>query len=435
MLYSKLPETMYTTILRCRVCGNPDLDPVLHLGTQALTGVFPRDRESPVPAGPLELVKCRDDGSHRTCGLVQLRHSFQPLAMYGMNYGYRSGLNQSMVDHLNALARKAKRLANISPGDLVLDIGSNDGTLLHAMDAPGLELVGMDPTGVKFRQYYAPHIRLIPEFFSAATFRRELAQKSAKLVTSIAMFYDLEAPLEFAREISEILADDGIWMFEQSYLPAMVARTSYDTICHEHLEYYGLQQMLWIAECAGLRILDVEVNNVNGGSFCVTAAKAADRRTADEATIARIIKEEQEGGLSEMGVYSHFAERVLRHRHDLRAFLQEAERRGEVIFGCGASTKGNVMLQFCDLTSNQIPFISDVNPDKFGAFTPGTLIPIISEHEARAKKPHGFLVLPWHFRDAIMTRETEFLAGGGKLIFPLPKIEVVTSEESSRCRL
>lgn len=423
---------MYTTIARCRLCGNPDLDPVIDLGAQALTGVFPRDPQTSVPVGPLELVKCHATESG-TCGLVQLRHSFQPAAMYGENYGYRSGLNESMVNHLNGIAQEAKDLAEISSGDLVLDIGSNDGTFLRALAAPGVDLAGMDPTGLKFRHYYPSNAHLIPAFFSAERFRKEFGQRSPRLVTSIAMFYDLESPLEFARDVFDVLADDGIWIFEQSYLPLMMARTSYDTICHEHLEYYALKQVRWIADRVGFQILDVEVNDVNGGSFRVAVAKSGHRHSPNERAIADLISKENEG-FSDEGIYNRFVERVLRHRDDLRAFLHDARKRGETILGYGASTKGNVTLQFCGLGPGDIPCISEVNPDKFGAFTPGTLIPIVPEREARAMKPDAFLVLPWHFRDGIVNRERDFLAHGGKLIFPLPEIEVVAGEESYGCR-
>jgi NDP-4-keto-2,6-dideoxyhexose 3-C-methyltransferase len=415
----------YTTISQCRICGNEELDAVLDLGVQALTGIFPKNREAETPRCPLELVKCHDDGSGQTCGLVQLRHSCQPDAMYGMNYGYRSGLNQSMVDHLQRKANKIKSAIPLTPGDLILDIGSNDGTLLRAMDGPGLRLVGMDPVGIKFRQYYPPNAQLIPDFFSGARFRKEFGRQSAKVVTSIAMFYDLESPLEFMRQVYEVLSEDGIWVFEQSYLPAMLASVSYDTICHEHVEYYALKQILWMLKRVGFRALDAELNDVNGGSFSITAAKKSAGYEGNEAAIQNLIREENRIELSGTDIYRKFRERVYRHRAELRQFLGKARHEGKRIFGYGASTKGNVLLQFCGITAEGLPCIAEVNNDKFGAFTPGTRIPIISEEEARSMNPSGFMVLPWHFRDNIIARERNFLAAGGKLIFPLPNIEVV----------
>jgi hypothetical protein len=398
---------------------------------QALTGVFPSEGDAPVPTGPLELVKCREEGPE-TCGLIQLRHSFQASEMYGMNYGYRSGLNQSMVDHLQRKAHKIRGVVTLSAGDLVLDIGSNDSTLLRAMDSPGIRMVGMDPSGIKFIQHYPPHIQLIPECFSAKRFRKEFGRQSAKVVTSIAMFYDLDAPLEFVRQVYDVLADDGVWVFEQSYLPAMLANTSYDTVCHEHQEYYSLKQVRWMLERTGFKLLDVEINAVNGGSFSVTAAKTASPYSRNEAAVQQCIRDEEELGLGSIEIYRRFQERVFQHRGELLHFLREARAHDERILGYGASTKGNVILQFCGITTNELPCIAEVNPDKFGAFTPGTHIPIVSEEQARAMSPSGFLVLPWHFRENIIAREAQFLAKGGRLIFPLPRIEVISEESASR---
>jgi hypothetical protein len=416
---------MYREISSCRICGNTDLDFIVSLGVQSLTGVFPKRREDPVLAAPLELVKCRKAAGDETCGLVQLKHSCDAAAMYGTTYGYRSGLNQSMVQHLWARARGIKEFVPLAPGDLLLDIGSNDSTLLQALDGPGLQLVGMDPTGVKFQRFYPPHIQLIPDFFSAERFAREQSGKKAKVITSIAMFYDLDSPLDFMRQVGEVLDDEGIWVFEQSYLPTMLAQNAYDTICHEHLEYYALSQIMWMAKRAGLRVLEVERNAVNGGSFCVIAAKEGAGYRPNHRAIAALLQEEQAFGLDECGVYQRIRERIFRHRGELLRVLAEAETRGDGMLGYGASTKGNVILQFCGITPRQLPFIAEVNPDKFGSFTPGTLIPIISEEQAHAMRPGSFLVLPWHFRDNLIAREREFLAGGGRLIFPLPEIEVV----------
>ena len=374
---------------------------------------------------PLELVKCRDEGSAESCGLVQLKQSFQPDAMYGMNYGYRSGLNQSMVEHLRRKAMKVKSMASLETGDVVLDIGSNDCTLLKAMDGPGLRPVGMDPSGINFREFYPSHVQLIPDFFSAARFRKEFGAQRAKVVTSIAMFYDLEAPLNFVRDVYDVLAEDGLWVFEQSYLPTMLARNSYDTICHEHVEYYAMKQILWMLDRVGFAVLDVELNDVNGGSFSITAAKKNAGYNINHAAIQQLLDEEERIGLSGNEIYRQFRNRVFQQRTDLQQFLRKARDRDEKTLGYGASTKGNVLLQFCGLTAEDLPYIAEVNRDKFGAYTPGTKIPIVSEEEARGMNPSGFLILPWHFHDTIIAREQLFLEGGGKLIFPLPNIEVV----------
>lgn len=409
-------------IQRCRICGNGDLVSVLHLGNQTLTGVFPKSREEQITAGPLELVKCHGEGQ---CGLLQLRHSYDSSEMYGANYGYRSSLNASMVEHLKAKVNKLMALAPLGDEDLVLDIGSNDGTTLSFYPENGPLRVGMDPTAAKFRHYYKPGIQVVADFFNASTFKAHFGERKAKIVTSIAMFYDLEAPLDFVAQVESILAEDGIWHFEQSYMPLMLSQNAYDTICHEHLEYYGLKQIKWMTDRCGLKILQVEINDINGGSFAVTVAKKNSPYTPDAATVQSILEAEEKAGLDTLAPYEAFKARVFKHRDELLEFLGKLKEQGGKVLGYGASTKGNVILQFCGLGQETIPFIAEVNPEKFGAFTPGTLIPIISEKEAHAMNPDYFLAMPWHFRDNLIKREEPFLAGGGKMVFPLPRIEIV----------
>ena len=409
----------YKKISRCRVGNTEHLVSVLNLGHQALTGVFPRSADEKVTVGPLELVWSPDSG------LLQLAHSYEASEMYGDNYGYRSGLNQSMVNHLTDKIAYLERLNPLRAGDVVLDIGSNDCTTLKAYQTTGIQRIGIDPTGRKFMEYYPQDVSLVPDFFSSDAYR-SVTDKPAKIVTSIAMFYDLEAPIEFARQIESILADDGIWHFEQSYMPSMLRLNSYDTICHEHLEYYSLGVVTTILEKAGLRLVDVVMNAVNGGSFAVTAAKRSNNSIkTNQAVIDWLLEQEDRMGLNTPRPYREFEERVFRHRDDLTRLIRALTADGKKVLGYGASTKGNVVLQFCGLTTSEIPAIAEVNPEKFGRFTPGTHIPIVSEIEARAMNPDYFLVLPWHFKDGILRREKEYLANGGRFIFPFPEIEIV----------
>ncbi len=265
----------FTTIQSCRVCGGSELEVVLDLGEQALTGRFPRQATEQITKGPLCVVRCQPSAGG--CGLVQLRETFDPGEMYGETYGYRSGLNLSMVRHLQGKADRIRQTVGDIRG-LVLDIGSNDCTFLKAMDKPNVELIGIDPAAAKFSEYYPSHVRSLADFFSAASFHGLAGNRKAAVVTSFAMFYDLEAPIEFAREIASILEDDGIWVFEQSYLPMMLTHNSYDTVCHEHSEYYALRQILFILKKAGLKAVDIEFNEVNGGSFSVMATHLASQR-------------------------------------------------------------------------------------------------------------------------------------------------------------
>jgi hypothetical protein len=409
----------YHQIDACRISGSKNLVSVLNLGFQALTGVFPKTADQKVTEGPLELVWCPDSG------LLQLKHSYEPSEMYGDNYGYRSGLNQSMVSHLTDKVAYLERLVSLKTGDVVVDIGSNDCTTLKAYQTKDIRRIGIDPTGKKFLQYYPTEVTLVPDFFSADAYH-SVESRRARIVSSIAMFYDLESPVAFAQQIESVLAEDGVWHFEQSYMPSMLRTNSYDTICHEHLEYYSLGAVKSILDRAGLRLVDVVMNAVNGGSFAVTAAKASNKSIkANLAVINWMLEQEERMGLNTPKPYRDFEERVFRHRDDLTRLIRSLNADGKTILGYGASTKGNVLLQFCGLTAADIPAIAEVNPEKYGCVTPGSHIPIVSEADAKAMKPDYFLVLPWHFKDGIVRREKEFLAGGGKMIFPFPEIEII----------
>lgn len=409
---------MYTEINKCRISGSPNLITVLSLGEQYLTGVFPKTADEPLTKGPLDVVWCPESG------LLQLKQSYSLAEMYGDNYGYRSGLNASMVRHLQLKIATLERFAQPTTQDLVLDIGSNDATSLKAYRGDQRK-VGIDPTGLKFKEYYPSDITLIPDFFSAQLFKEHFPHAPAKIITSIAMFYDLERPLEFVRDVAACLADDGIWHFEQSYMPSMLRTNSYDTICHEHLEFYSFKVVKRMLEACGLKAIDVQMNAVNGGSFAVTASKKNAPYKPNHAVINWMLRQEGDLGLDTPRPYREFEERVFRHRRNLTDLIEALVDDGKKIIGYGASTKGNVLLQFCRLTAQHIPYIAEVNEDKFGALTPGTNIPIISEAEAKAMQPDYFLVLPWHFKNAILEREKEYLAGGGKFIFALPEIEII----------
>ena len=408
-------------ISSCRLCGNKDLVTIIDLGEQYLTGVFPREKFSTtITSGPLQLVKC--NGSETVCGLVQLRHSYQASEMYGSGYGYRSGLNQSMIEHLRSKVQKIEKMVTLSSSDIVIDIGSNDGTTLQQYK-PGPQLIGVDPTAIKFGTLYPSASIKIPEFFSASVVLHATRGERAKVITSFAMMYDLEDPVAFAEDVAHVLAIDGIWIFEQSYMPSMVERLAYDTICHEHIEYYGLRQIKWILDKVGLKIIDIEFNDINGGSFSVVATHQQSNYQSDSDSIQEIIDQEKSRGYTQIDVYKEFAQRVKSSREELIREISYLVSEGKRVIGLGASTKGNVLLQFCDLNINKIESIGDVNPDKHGCFTPGTWIPIISEDEAIAAAPDYFLILPWHFKSFFM-KSDRFI--GAKLIFPLPKYEIVS---------
>lgn len=412
----------FTAISQCRICGNRHLERVLDLGEQMLTGVFPREKNANVTVGPLRMVLCSGDDT--VCHLLQLEHTYDLPEMYGLNYGYRSGLNPSMVKHLRSKVERILSRITLAPGDLVIDIGSNDSTTLRSYPPDSATFVGIDPTGVKFSQYYPPHIALIPDFFSGELVRRRFGDRKAKIITSFSMFYDLPAPMQFMQQVHEVLADDGIWVFEQSYMPTMLATNSYDTVCHEHLEFYGLRPIQWMCARVGFDILDVEFNDVNGGSFSVTVAKGSGKAVRPD--VRKILDLEREEGLHTTAPYLAFAQRVAASRDRLRAFLAEAHAQGRSVGALGASTKGNVLLQYCGLTPHDIEAIGEVNPDKYGAYAPGTWIPIVPESELLERAPDYLLVLPWHFRK-FFTESPRFASAN--LVFPLPELDVVAARQ------
>jgi hypothetical protein len=352
---------------------------------------------------------------------LQLEHSYDLGEMYGENYGYRSGLNQSMVDHLHNKVKKIYQSVEIKPGDLIIDIGSNDSTTLQGYNTPNLELVGIDPTGVKFHTYYPEHIKLIPDFFSASLLRERYPNRKAKVITSFSMFYDLESPMDFMRDLHEVLADDGIWVFEQSYMPTMLEMNSYDTVCHEHLEYYALHQIKWMTDRIGFRIVDVEFNDVNGGSFSITVTKK-DPHAPISDTIKGILEHELDIGLDTLQPYKSFAERVEDTRQQLRAFLQQAKSEGKTVAALGASTKGNVLLQYCNISRDDIPCVGEVNPEKFGSYTPGTWLPIIREEEVLDMNPDFLIILPWHFKKFFLNN---IKFKDQQLVTPLPQVALL----------
>lgn len=417
---------MYRQISECRICKNSQLIEVLDLGVQALTGVFPKSRAQQITEGPLKLVKCTGDDD--VCGLLQLQHTYDLGELYGDNYGYRSGLNASMVTHLHAKVGRILGRVNLPDDALIVDIGANDSTTLQAWPAQGCTLVGIDPTASKFQEFYPSHIQLIPDFFSAATLQRHLPNRKAAVVTSFSMFYDLEEPLSFIREVAEVLDDDGVWVLEQSYMPTMLLRNSYDTVCHEHLEYYALKQIKWMTDRTDLKIIDVEFNDINGGSFSLMVAKRQSRYPESPA-VEEILDEEARTGLHTLQPFERFARNVAANRAALRAFLDEAKQFGKSICALGASTKGNVLLQYCNITAADIARVGEVNPDKFEAFTPGTLLPIVSEEDVLAMQPDYLLVLPWHFRNFFLEHE-RFV--DRNLIFPLPQLELVRMTSAKR---
>lgn len=419
------PDRLYTTTVKCRICGNSGLIPILDLGMQTLTSYFPRAGEPDPPVAPLRLMICDTGAAPDACGLVQMGHTYDLGRMYGGRSGYRSAINPTMVAHLHTIADRVRALAGLKPGDWVLEIGSNDGTVQKHMAGRGLNLVALDPSAAQFADGYPRETRLVPEFFARAAIEKAAPGAKFRAILSFNMFYDLDNPFAVMAEAKDLLAADGVWCFEQAYLPAMFEAMCYDTVSHEHLCYYALSQIEWMATRAGLRLIDVEMSDINGGSFSAFVCHDRAPYVSNTVKLERILAGERRMNLTSADKWQAFGRNVRHHRARIRGFFEDARARGELVLGLGASSKGNVILQYAGIDSDLMPAIAERDARKVGLRTPLTNIPIVSEDEARAMKPRNLFVFPWHFHDEIVRREKTFLEGGGRLVFPLPRFEVV----------
>src|ERR1041385_7765417 len=412
----------------CRICGSRALTPIISLGDQVLASAFARDDtpvELPIQKVPLDLIRCDPKLDENACGLVQLRHSYPKELIYG-NYWYRSGINQTMRDALAEIAQRAKQFVSLCAGDTIVDIGCNDGTLLRAFDVAGIDLIGFDPAS-NLAQADEPFLRIV-DFFSKQSFRKARGANSrAKVITSIAMFYDLEEPAAFVREVASLLHPEGIWILQVADLPGMLLANMYDNICHEHLLYLHLAPIERMLTETGLHLVDLEMNSVNGSSYRLFIRPRSGLVPAVEgyARLQARRMAESNMKLNESAPYDRFREAVVSNRHSLHNLLRGLKKEGKLVLGYGASTKGNVILQYCNIGTDLRPFLADRNPRKHGAHTDGTNIPIISEEDARAMTPDYFLVLPYYFLPEMLDREKLFIARGGRFIVPVPTTQLV----------
>lgn len=412
----------------CRICGSTNLVPAIDLGEQYLQGSFvkPGVLKPPMRKLPTQLVRCDVTRNEKGCGLLQLAHTFPPEILYS-NYWYRSGTNATMRNHLAGVAHSALKTAG-KPTPTALDIGCNDGTLLSHYP-PGTKRYGVDPSDIA--KEIVDDIVVINTIFPSEQVLATLPKQSFDIVTAIAMFYDLEDPVTFACKIKDLLNENGVWIFEMSYLPLMLLQNSFDTICHEHLEYYSLAVLEEIASRSDLRIFKVEINEINGGSIRCYACRAANNvygTQSDREFMQRLRIFEFEMELDTDRPYRDFQARIERLKSELNALLFKIHANGERIHVYGASTKGNVLLQWYNIGRLMVDCAADRNPEKAGSKTLGTDIPIVTEEVSRAQKPDYYLVLPWHFKKEFLERERETIMAGTKMIFPLPTVEIISRD-------
>lgn len=401
----------FTERTTCRISKSPLID-VFDLGELPISN-FPLPPDPDPENHPLKLTLSEKSG------LVQLRHTVNPDEMYSQ-YWYMSGVNLSMRLALKTIVEEAVKRTRfpLTRGDVVIDIASNDGTLL-SFYPEYLFRVGIDPAKNIKPKSCDLHINT---YFTADAYISHMRDKKAKIITSIAMFYDLEDPVKFAEDVSNILDENGLWIIELSYLPTMLKENSFDTICAEHLEYYSLTSIEYILSKVGMEVEDVELNDINGGSFRLYIRHKDKANQTDSVRAMR--EQEKTYDLTNPAIYYGFASRIEKNKNEMLSFLEEQKKLGKKVIGYGASTKGNTILGYYGIGPEQLPFVADRNPIKWGRQTV-TRIPIISEEAARAMNPDYLLAFPYHFMKEFLQRESDFLKKGGKFVSPIPKLTII----------
>ena len=412
----------YTEIEYCRVCENSNLVKILSLGSQYISNYvdekFVHSNDDKVP---LDLVLCPENSGG--CGLLQSKHSASRELLY-KEYWFRSGLNESMKSALKDITLNVEKMSTLNSEDLVLDVGCNDGSLLRSYDANVIK-VGFEPASNLVNEAKVGTNFIINDFFNSKKFFEIFPKKKCKVITSIAMFYDLDDPNEFVKNIADCLHSNGIWIIQMAYLIPMLKLNGFDNIGHEHLEYYSVKALNVLIEKHGLKIFHVEKNDVYGGSIRAYMTHKNNNEISTSSSVQNIIQDENNLGLDDMTIYNEFADRVNDIKEKLRKFISEQVNNEKTVYVYGASTKGNTLLQFCDFDTDLIAKAVDRDKNKIGKMTIGTKIPIISEEQARLEHPDFLLVLPWHLIDFFKEREYDYLKSGGKLIVPIPKVKII----------
>lgn len=408
---------IYKKIKYCRICNSDKLSIILDLGSQALTGKFSKSLKKTIKT-PLSISLCR------VCKFVQLTHDFDNSYLYNLDYGYESGINSTMKNHLSNITKKILKVKKLKKDSVVVDIASNDGTLLNSYKKKVIK-VGIDPILNRFKKNYRKIDYKISDFFNYQNFQK-LNLGKADIITAFAVFYDIKNPNQFLKDIKKILSDDGMFIIEQSNLAHMIRLNSFDTICQEHLGYYSTSVIKSLMEKNKLKIIDHQYNQSNGGSsrYFITHNENKSIKVNTK-NINYALKFESKFKLDKIITYSKFKKNIDNIKRKCTKKINSILSSGKKIHGYGASTKGNVILQYFNLNNKQIKFIADRNPFKHNKYTPGTSIKIISEKSSRTMKPEYYLVLPWHFRKEILKREIKIRKQKTKFIFPLPKFEII----------
>jgi len=364
-------------------------------------------------------------------GAPRLKEQPPHSSMWGQ-YWYRSGINASMTKELQGIVAEITSRVKLKDGDAWLDIACNDGTLLKAIPH-NIQKFGIDPCDDSYYAESKKFATVNQTYFTSEAYW-EMTKKKPKVITCIAMFYDLADPHPFVQDLYEVLDDNGLLVLQMSYTPLMINQLAFDNICHEHVYYYDLTSINKLFSQHGFKIVDCSLNDTNGGSFRISLQKviaaessfgSAPLRDVCRMRVGQVYEYESKRPIDSANTWSEFNARLNKLKNDVVNFVRQARAEGKTIYGYGASTKGNTLLQYFGLTNEDIVAIAERSPYKFGLKTVGTNIPIVSEEEMRAAKPDYLLVLPWHFIDEFESRESEFFARGGKMIVPCPSFKVL----------
>jgi SAM-dependent methyltransferase len=403
-------------IKKCRICKSKNLKELFSFGKLCFTGKFP-SKSQKIKKEPITLIICK------TCELVQLGHNFDLNYLYGPDYGYRTGINKTMLNHVKKVVINLSKKTKVKSNDFVLDIASNDGSLLKYYNKK-INTFGIDPILEKYKNQYKNINYKIPDFFSAKKIMKT-TKKKFKIITALSVFYDSANPDKFIKDIKKLLANDGIFLLEFADLASIVKNKLFDTICHEHLEYYSSKVIFNLCSKNNLRVFDIKENDINGASKQYYICHQNSNHKSNHLKIKSILNSEKKLNLSKENTYKKFFKIINNSKNKLNRFIKKAIKRKKIIHGYGASTKGNVLLQYYGINNKMIDYIAERNKNKYNLYTPGSRIKIISETLSRSCKPDYYLVLPWHFKKEILVREKEIRKKGTKFIFPLPKLKVI----------
>ncbi|MEU7940613.1 class I SAM-dependent methyltransferase [Microbispora bryophytorum] len=406
---------------KCRLCGSAALASIVDLGaTPPCERFLTREQlDEPENTYPLHLRLCTD------CRLAQIPPLITPEETF-TEYAYFSSYSTSWVEHARRFVAGAADRLGLSAASFVVEVASNDGYLLRHVVERGIRCLGIEPSANVGRAAKDAGVPTLTAFLTpetGATVREE--HGPADLVVANNVYAHIPDVVGFTRGLRALVADDGWVSIEVQHLLTLIEGTQYDTIYHEHFQYYTVASAMRALASGGLALVDVESLPTHGGSIRLWA-RPVEAAGEPGPRVTDLLASEKSAGLHELSGYAEFAARVARVRRDLLAFLITAAEEGRTVVGYGAPGKGNTLLNHCGIRPDLLSYTVDRNPYKHGRFTPGTRIPVLSPERIEQDRPDYVLVLPWNLRAEITEQLAHIRDWGGRLVFPIPRLEVVS---------